>query len=284
MSSTLRGISLATLSMLFFSIVYAFYKACDPYLPNTLIIFFQGLFSWLIVLPFILRKGIRGLYSSKLNLIVLRTIAGLLGIYCIAEAMKMISLAETVLFNNSAPLFVPLLIWIWHKTQIPNKLWIGIIIGFIGIFIILQPGFSTFNLGLIFGLLSGLFTAMLLVLTREIAQEPFSRILFYYYLLFWLVLSPFLFTTWTFPPLGVWFFLLLAGVSNILAQLTFTLAMRHAPSQVVAPFIYTGVIFSGLIDWIVWHNKPTLIALMGMGVVCLGGVLTLIYSRKKIEQ
>jgi len=284
MPATVRGISLATLSMLFFSIVYALYKACDPYLPNTLIIFFQGLFSWLIVFPFILRKGVKGLYSSKLLLIVLRTISGLLGIYCIAEAMKMISLAETVLFNNAAPLFVPLLIWVWHKTKIPNKLWIGIVIGFIGIFIILQPGFSSLNAGLIFGLLSGLFTAMLLVLTREIAHEPFSRILFYYYLIFWVVLLPFLFTDWTSPPPIVWLFLVLAGVSNILAQLTFTLAMRHAPSQVVAPFIYTGVIFSGLIDWIVWYNKPTLIALLGMAVVCLGGVLTLVYSRKKIEQ
>ena len=100
MTSSVRGISLAVLSMFFFSIVYALYKACSPHLPNTLIIFFQGLCSWLLITPFVLKKGIHELYSSKWLLIVLRTLAGLLGIYFIAEALETISLAETNLFNN----------------------------------------------------------------------------------------------------------------------------------------------------------------------------------------
>lgn len=283
MPSSTRGISLAILSMFFFSIVYAFYKACAPYLPNTLIIFFQGLCSWLLISPFILKKEIHGLYSSKWFLIILRTLAGLLGIYCIAEALETISLAETNLFNNTAPLFVPFLIWIWHRTKIPKKLWLGIIIGFIGIFIIFRPGFGSVDLGIFFALFSGVFTAILLVITKEIAHEPFIRILFYYYLIFWVALFPFLFTQWSNPPLFVWLFLILAGISNILAQISFTIAMRHAPSHEIAPFIYTGVIFSGMIDWIFWHNKPDLISIVGMGVVCVGGAMTLIFSRKKIE-
>lgn len=284
MTSSIRGISLAILSMFFFSVVYALYKACSPHLPNTLIIFFQGFCSWVLITPFVVKKGIHGLYSSKWVLIVLRTLAGLLGIYFIAVSLETISLAETNLFNNAAPLYVPLLVWIWHKTKIPNKQWIGILIGFIGIFIIFRPGFGEVHPGVFFALLSGVFTAILLVITREIAHEPFIRILFYYYLIFWAALFPFLFTSWSNPPLFVWLFLILAGISNILAQISFTIAMRHAPSHEIAPFIYTGVIFSGLIDWIFWHNEPDIISIVGMVVVCLGGAMTLIHSRKKIEQ
>jgi drug/metabolite transporter (DMT)-like permease len=283
MASSVLGISLATLSMLFFSILYSFYKACSPYLPNTVIIFFQGFCSWLIILPFALKGGVKELYSPKLFLIVLRTICGLLGIYFIAEAMKMISLSEVILFNNAAPLFVPLILLLWQKVKIPHKLWIGILTGFAGIIIILRPGFGDINAGVIFALLSGLCSSLLLVITRQIAHEPFIRILFYYFLVFWVALTPFLFTEWKQPPTFVWLFLACSAVASILAQLLFTSAMRHAPSHEVAPFIYMGVLFSGIIDWIVWHDKPDWISLVGMLVVCLGGVLTLVFSRRKIE-
>ena len=276
MSNHLIAIGFAVLSMLSFSLTYAFYKASLPFMPNTLAIFFQSLFSWGMILPFALRKGADPLVSHRLGMIVVRTIFGLLSLYCISRALTKASLAEVILLNNAFPLYVPFIASLWMREKINHRLWPSLILGFIGVLVVIRPGFMEFNSGLAFALFSGLFSASLLVVTRQIAHEPFIRIMFYYFLLFGLILSPFLFSDWSSPPLHVWLLLACAAATMISAQLSFTAAARFAPPQQIAPFIYTGVIFSGLIDWIVWKQTPGFVALIGMAIVCTGGILTLI--------
>ncbi len=272
----LLGIGLASLSMLFFSILYAFYKECDLYLPNTVVVFFQALFSWAMLLPFLLKAGVKKFYTSKFGWISLRTIFGLIGLYCISSALQTESLGNVVVLNNTAPFFVPFIAWIWLKERILHRLWFGLIVGFVGILIVLRPAISHFNAGLILALLSGLATGLLIVATKRIAHEDFLKVLFYYFLIIWVILAPFLFTNWTLPPPKIWLYLILAAISSILAQLSFTAAFRYAPPQEVAPFVYTSVIFSGLIDWIIWEVTPDLFSFIGWVVVCTGGVMVVL--------
>ncbi|MFI5333940.1 MAG: DMT family transporter [Chlamydiales bacterium] len=281
MSTHLLGISLAVLSMLCFAITYAFYKGCVPYLPNTHAIFFQSLMSWLLILPFALKDGVKALISPQLGKIIARTLFGILGLYCITRALQTTGLAEVITLNNAAPLFVPLILWIWHRTKISKKLALGLLIGFIGVWVIFRPGFQEIHLDLVIAFLSAIFTALLLVVTRQIAHEPFMRILFYYFLLFWLVLLPFVLASWVPIPPFVWLYILGAALAMIAAQVSFTMALRQVPSQEVAPFLYTTVIFGGLIDWWIWKETPHLISLVGMAIVCTGGIMTINFSQKK---
>jgi drug/metabolite transporter (DMT)-like permease len=52
------------------------------------------------------------------------------------------------------------------------------------------------------------------------------------------------------------------------------LAYRHATAGRIAPFNYSVVIFSGLIGWVVFHNRPDALALLGVLFVSAGGILT----------
>lgn len=266
--------------MLFFTITYAFYQEIELYLPNTLTVFFQSCVSFLFVVPFVLFQGKKFLYSEKFPMILLRTILGLIGLFLITEALLTTNLADIIVLNNTAPFFVPLLSWIFLREKIAHKLWYSIVIGFIGILIVLRPGFGEMKLGLIFSLLSGLASASLFIPTRRIAKEPILRILFYYFLISAIVMSFFLFGKWTMPPLFVWGLIALAGVSMGLAQITFTWGLRHATTQEAAPFIYTSIIFSGLIDWLVWKIVPDFISVIGWIVICLGGILTIFFTPK----
>ncbi len=277
----LLGIGLAVLAMLLFSVTYAFYKACGTVLPNTHTIFFQSFFSWIIVLPFALKGGIKELVTPNLGKIAIRTIFGVLSLYFITLALQRVTLSEVVTLNNAAPLFIPIILWLWHRNAISLKLAVGLLIGFAGVCVILRPGFAEVKLAHLFAFFSAISSAMLLIITRQIAHEPFRRILFYYFLIFWLVLLPFIFTGWApFPPV-IWLYIASAAISMILAQVCFTYSLRYASSNEVAPIIYTSVIFAGLIDWLIWKETPDLLSLVGMIVVCAGGILTLNFSQKK---
>jgi drug/metabolite transporter (DMT)-like permease len=59
-----------------------------------------------------------------------------------------------------------------------------------------------------------------------------------------------------------------------------TIALRHATAHETSPFIYTSVIFAGLIDWIFWNIKPDYISGIGMVVVIIGCVITLLITHK----
>ena len=187
-----------------------------------------------------------------------------------------------VLLNNTAPLFVPLIIWFWHKVKISGFLGLSLIVGFGGVVLVLRPGFETLRIGLILGAISGVFSALLLVVTRQIAGEPFIRILFYYYLLWWGLLLPFILFFWEATPLFLWLWLIGSALASIGAQWAFTAALRFAPSQEVAPFIYTSVIFSGIIGWVIWREAIELLSLIGMLVVCAGGILTMWAARRSV--
>lgn len=281
MHQSYLGLGLVVLSMFFFSLLYAFFKACTPFLSNMQIIFIQSFISWLILSPVLIRKGIKYFKTHQFWRISLRTVFGLLSMVCITIALKTTALAEVVLLNNTAPLFVPVLIWFWHREKITSFLGISLLIGFVGVFVLLGPGFKTLQTGMIYGLLSGILSACLLIVTRQIAGEHFMRILFYYYLLWWVLTGPFAAYSWEAVPPMAWAMLFGAAIVSIAAQFTFTAALRYAASQEAAPFIYTNVVFSALIGWFVWDEVISFASWIGMALVIFGGVLSLIAARKK---
>ncbi len=275
------GAFLCTLAALFFTLLYACYKISNAYIPSSLTVFFQSLFSLIIVLPIACKNGVKNLYSPMFPYIAIRTIAGLITLVCISTALLTINLANVIVLNNTAPLFIPFISWIGLKEKISHKIWFPLIVGFIGIIIILRPEFTEINIGLLFALISGLTSALLVVVASKIAHEKLSKIMFYYFLITCFILSPFLFTQWHSPPYMIWLYLALSGIAMILAQAFLTLGLRYASSQEAGSFLYMSVLFSGILDWIFWKTIPSTISLIGWLVVCLGGILTVILSPKK---
>ena len=51
------------------------------------------------------------------------------------------------------------------------------------------------------------------------------------------------------------------------------MAYRYASAEKVGPFIYSVIVFTALIDWIVWNHPPTLFAYLGMALVIGGGLI-----------
>jgi sugar lactone lactonase YvrE len=58
-----------------------------------------------------------------------------------------------------------------------------------------------------------------------------------------------------------------------LAQFLLILAYDQASAAALSPFNYSVVVFSGLIGWLVWDQVPNALSLVGVVLVCAGGVL-----------
>jgi drug/metabolite transporter (DMT)-like permease len=171
--------------------------------------------------------------------------------------------------------------WAVLREQAPKATWVGAAIGFVGVVLVLQPHHQHFNVGALFALAGAFFLAIAMMSIRWLgATEPMPRILFYYFLFSTVLVAPFALVDW--KPFGVRGSMYLIGIALTLlvGQALIVLAYRYASAVKVGPFIYTVIIFTALIDWVLWNRAPTPVVLLGMALVIGGGIIAI---RKKSE-
>ena len=266
---------------LFFASAYGCYQTSETFVSSTTVIFLQNLISWSLLLPFTLKNGLQYLVTPNFKLILLRSLFGLGVLSCISFAVQTTTLTNVTLLNSAAPLFIPLLSFLWLKEKINHALWPSLILGFMGIAIILHPEKTAIQIGLFAALASGILSALLTIAIRKLAKEPFNRMIFYYFLVFWIGTLPFFLFNPENPPPIAWLYIFLAALFMIAGQFSLTFALRKASPQIVAPCMYSIVIFSLLIDAIFWHITPPLLSIFGILLVILGGAITARLQGKK---
>jgi drug/metabolite transporter (DMT)-like permease len=240
------------------------------------IVFFQNSISLLLFLPWALHHGVGALKTQHLGLHAVRGLGGVLSQALMFIAILKMPLMNTVLLSNSAPLFIPLIAWVWLREKITPSIAISLVVGFVGVLLILKPGPDLLrNPAALVATAAAVCSAIALVTVNRLSStEPTYRILFYYFLIASLFTAPFLPFGWRSPGGRQWFFLAGIGTCQAASQLLIILAYHYARPGRIAPFNYSVVIFSGVIGWIVWHNRPDALALVGVLLVSAGGIFT----------
>ncbi|MGA2584968.1 MAG: DMT family transporter [Tepidisphaeraceae bacterium] len=240
------------------------------------IVFFQNFISLLLFLPWALHDGVAGLKTQHLLLQGVRGLGGVLSQALMFIAILKMPLMNTVLLSNSAPLFIPVVAWIWLKEKIRFRTAISLVIGFVGVLFILRPGPELLrNPAALLATAAAICSAIALVTVNRLSStEPTYRILFYYFLTASLLTAPFLPFGWHSPDKKQWLSLLGIGICQAAVQLLIIIAYQYAKPGRIAPFNYSVVVFSGLIGWIVWHDRPDALALAGVLLVTAGGIFT----------
>jgi drug/metabolite transporter (DMT)-like permease len=78
---------------------------------------------------------------------------------------------------------------------------------------------------------------------------------------------------WVNPDPVQWVMLISIGLLATIGQWLLTRGYASAPVGQLAVFHYSAVVFAGLVDWIVWSEKPGLVSMTGVGLICIAGVL-----------
>jgi drug/metabolite transporter (DMT)-like permease len=263
-------------SGLLFATMGALVKSVSVSLPNEMVVFFRCLMGLLALTPWLVHRGPRYFATRKLGAHLVRALTGLAAMYCFFYALGRLPLAEAVLLNYSAPLFIPLAALLWVGEGFSRQLWWPIAIGFAGIALILKPGLALFTPVALIGLAAGILSALAMAGIRRLTStEPAVRIVFYFSLTATLVSAVPLAWAWQTPAPGLWLKLIAVGVLATSAQILMTRAYAHAPAAQVGPFSYGIVVFAGLFGWALWGELPDLLSLAGVLLVIVAGILTI---------
>src|SRR5439155_19254233 len=201
----------------------------------------------------------------------------------ISEARSSPMGAPSTESGRNLALGIPVIALLWLRTTIAPAVLASLVIGFVGVALIIKPGPSLLaNPSSLIALLAAVFSAIALVTVNTLSRtDRPDTILFYYFLIASLATAPFAVLQWKTPEPAQWGLLIGVGVFMALAQLLIILAYEHATASQIAPFNYSVVLFSVAIGWIVWHDVLDWIAVLGILLVCAGGICSVVLARPR---
>src|SRR3954447_118795 len=271
-----KGIGLITLAFLCAASYGALSKGLHR-VPPTLTLSFQYIVSFLCFLPSSLRLGFGALRTERLGMQIFRSIVGSICQLLYFLSLRSLPLLAASLLSNAAPLFIPIVVWIWLRKGISRTVALSLAIGLWGVVLVIHPGpellhdpSATLALG------SGMLSAVALVTTNRLAEtEPPARTLIYNFGVSSLLLAPVVLVQWQPLRRREWLLLVGVGMFYALTQWLIILAYRYASASELSPFNYSVVVFSGLLGWIFFGNVPSSTAVAGTLLICGGGILSI---------
>ena len=275
------------MSMACFAVEDTFVKLLSARLPATQILFSIGFGGALITLVLAIVLNVNLADKILLNKhVISRTIADLFGALSFTSAMVLIPMSLLASILQATPLFVTLGAAILLGEKVGWRRWSAIFIGFLGVIIILQPGYGSFQLASLLGLAAVLCLALRDVITRDMAAEiPTLTVTFYACLAMGsagFIAYPF-FGPPIMPTTYETIILICAAIIGLTGYFLLVLATRKGDVSVIAPFRYSRLLFSLGLASLILGEKLTLPILLGGLLVVSSGIYTFGRERKLVK-
>ena len=238
------------------------------------IIFFRYLF--LLIVSFIesKRKQNKFFYKTKnIKIQLSRSIVSVIETVFFVSSFKFLSLTTAHSVASLAPVFVVILSMLILREKIDRALWAVIIFGFIGVLIILRPGFDVFDIKSMLPLGAGFFFALYQVITKKASEYDSDETSLFFTSIFGLVIITTL-ALYFWHPLTYFsiFILPLIGVMMTLAHYSLIIGLARAPASKIQPFHFTLIFWAIIFGYIFYNDIPDIPTIIGATIIALSGV------------
>lgn len=237
------------------------------------IAFFRSFFGLVWMLPWILRVGVRALRTRKLGLYILRSVTSGGSMLAQFTAVAFMPLADAIALNFTYPLFAIIAAALMLGERVGRARWIATGIGFLGVIVIVRPGFQALTWIYFLPLLAAAFSAWSTVSIKQLSvTESANAIVTYMTLLMTpMLLVPALFV-WTTPDLEALLWLLMIGAFGTLGHLTLTRAFAVTEASAVTPFDFFRLPFVAAVGFLAFGEIPDIWTWLGAGVIVAAAV------------
>ena len=262
------------ISVCAFSLMDAIVKWSDAY-PVGQVLFFRGFCGLIPILSLIPKDRYKDFYkTNRPTLHLKRCLSGLIAIVAIFIALRKLPLATVVSISFAAPIFTTIFSIFLLNEKVGLYRWLAVIVGFIGIIIISEPGFSSLNIYYIYPIIFCLGLSYVAIAIKQLSSsEPIWLIGFYFS---FSIMITSLFTIsqgWIMPNLIDLVLLSLVGIFGGVANLLLTQAYKFADVSLVTPLKYLSLVFAIIFGYFIWSEIPSSKTLFGAGLVIISSLI-----------
>ncbi|MFU8899692.1 EamA domain-containing membrane protein RarD [Roseinatronobacter thiooxidans] len=237
--------------------------------------------SFVIVVAARQAGGLRSAVATKQPLVqIFRGVLLALEICVMVTAFVVLGLVESHAVFAVYPLLIAALSGPVLGEKVGWRRWVAIGIGFLGVLIILQPGFGVFQPAALIPLLAAFMFALYGLLTRYVARDDSAAVSF-----FWTGTTGAVTMTaigiWFWEPMvqSDWLWMGLLCLTSAFSHYLLIRAYEVAEASAVQPFAYLQLPFAAALGILVFHEAIRTNVLIGAGVVVGAGLFTLWRAR-----
>ena len=297
-----KGIIYILLAMLIFSVqdsimkyIFTFVSLYEVYLIRTLV-------SLAVILLFLKLTKKPIIFKTQYPLLTFcRVILFFFGFSFFYISLTVLPLGTATALFFVTPFLITIFAKFFLKEKIGPRRWLAVIIGFIGVYVILNPDFSNFDYMSLTPILCAFCYSLSMIIIKITSEKDnvYTQTFTFYIgaiiisTIFYFIISDGKYDTVDHPAsqfiFREWFTdlensILLMIATGFTASLAFVLtfsAYRVASPAVVSPFEYSILLWSSLSGWFFFNEIPDLKTLVGMILIVCGGIY--IFVREKVQ-
>ena len=268
---------LAISATLFGSFMGAGVKLLSDDLHPIIICFYRCLMGLIIITPFVARNNFRALQTDNMRLQIFRALINIISMICWFSAIGMMHFEKATALGFTTPLFTTVLAVLilgeiirFHRTA-------ALLLGFIGILIIIRPGYVPFEFGTILMLIASFSFSFVLIFVKKLSATDSSLTIIFYHLLYmtpvFFILSLFYWQTITLDQIIIFS---LMGASGLLSHWCLAQAFKMSDTTFVMPLQFTKLIWASLIGLFIFAEQPDIWTWIG-GIIIFISVVYITY-------
>lgn len=246
--------------------------------------------SWIawtcsLIIQFVFHKPLGGLKQTfslpHQRMHILRGLVFMIPAFLAFIIFAQLPLAVAYAIVFTAPFMTKFFSFLILKEKISPLAWGVSLLGFIGVLIVLRPGWVPFTWPVVLAVISTIFFSLGNVLTRRIGEENMTLLSYNLYIdipLVALLTAPAL-IHFSPMPAGHLFLNMLLGVTGLVGMVLVSKAFASAPSRYIAPIHYTQIVWGTIWGVLIFHEYPDMWTLVGSAVIVVAG-LSLIFATK----
>tara|TARA_B100000029_G_scaffold483781_1_gene535290 strand:- start:48 stop:980 length:933 start_codon:yes stop_codon:yes gene_type:complete len=301
----LKAIFFLVVGIFCISITDAIFKSLSGSYALHELVFIRATISLALMLPVVLiLNGLRSLRTSQPGLHALRGLLIVIANLAFFTGLASLPLAEASAIVFLSPVFTTLFAAIFLRELVTIVRVTAVVVGLIGMVLVVQPLSPETTMAFLWPLAAAICYAAFVIVTRFIAKVEGVSGLAVYSVLAFLVSSgligllvgngsysgnadpsiEFLLRAWQWPEFSDWGFLIGIGILSTVIAFAMAAAYRSGEASFLAPFEYVNLPFVLLWGLLFFGEFPNRLALMGMVLIVLGGVVMVIKEGKNRHQ
>ena len=262
------------MSVCAFSVMDLIVKWSDSY-PLGQVLFFRGFFGLVFYFFIIPRDRIKNFYYTKrAGLHFLRCLFGLIALISIFIAIRNLPLATVVSISFAAPIFTTIFSIFFLSEKVGLYRWLAVIVGFVGIIIITEPGFSSLNIYFIYPIIFCLGLSYVAIAIRQLsATEPIWLIALNFSAAITIVSFFTIPFGWIMPDIKDLILLSFIGIFGGVANLWLSQSYKFSEVSLVTPLKYLALVFAIIFGYLIWNEVPSIKTLLGALLVIISSII-----------
>jgi drug/metabolite transporter (DMT)-like permease len=283
LSDNLKGIVFLMLASLVFSVMALLIKLLGQHLHITQILLLRQIGMTVMVAPAILRKFPGSLRSARPGLQLLRVLCALVAMLCGFTAVIYLPLADATAIFFAKSFFVTILAVIFLGETVGVYRWSAVLLGFVGVMIMLQPGTENFSVYGLLSLAGAMGAAGVMILLRLLSRSDSSDTILTYGALGVgvVMILPGIFF-WQQPTSLEWLLLVTVGVVSYFAQKCNIFAYKHGEASLLASLDYVRLLWATLLGFLIFDQFPGGSIWLGAAIV-IAAAIFMIYRETQLK-